>query len=37
MNKKFISIEGNIGVGKSTFLKILKNHIDFEVINEPVD
>lgn len=34
-----LSIEGNIGVGKTTFLKLLKNKlsIDFHLINEPVD
>lgn len=38
MSKKIISIEGNIGVGKSTFVSILKNTIDnSEVVYEPVE
>ena len=38
MSKKIISIEGNIGVGKSTFVSILKNTIDnSEGVYEPVD
>ena len=38
MKKIFISIEGNIGVGKSTLLKIIKNKMkDIEVIQEPID
>ena len=40
-NKIIISIEGNIGVGKSTFINILKNKWisegGCEVISEPVD
>ena len=37
-NKIIISIEGNIGVGKSTFIDILKNKWeDCEVVTEPVD
>lgn len=37
-NKIIISIEGNIGVGKSTFIKILDlNWDDCEVIPEPVE
>jgi len=36
--KLIISIEGNIGVGKSTFVNILKNNIDdCEVVDEPVE
>ena len=31
-----ISIEGNIGVGKSSFIDILKNNFDCEVVPEPV-
>lgn len=39
MNKTIISIEGNIGVGKSTFINILKSkwHDECEVILEPVE
>lgn len=38
-DKIIISIEGNIGVGKSTFINILKNkwETDCEVVLEPVD
>jgi len=38
-NKIIISVEGNIGVGKSTFINILKSKWDggCEVIPEPVD
>ena len=37
-NHIIISIEGNIGVGKSTFIEILKsNWEDCEIITEPVD
>jgi deoxyadenosine/deoxycytidine kinase len=37
-DKLIISIEGNIGVGKSTFVNILKNNIDdCEVVDEPVE
>lgn len=34
-----LTIEGNIGVGKTTFLKLIKEklRLDFEVIDEPVD
>ena len=36
---KIISIEGNIGSGKSTFVQYLKNHFGDEVcfLDEPVD
>lgn len=35
---QFVSIEGNIGVGKSTFVKLLLEHIkDSDVVNEPVE
>jgi deoxyadenosine/deoxycytidine kinase len=35
---RLIAIEGNIGVGKSTLIDIIKNNIDnCEVVNEPVD
>lgn len=38
MSKCVISIEGNIGVGKSTFTNILEKYFtDFIVISEPVD
>ncbi len=38
MNKKVIAIEGNIGVGKSTFTNILKkNFYNSLVVSEPVD
>jgi|SaaInlLV_10m_DNA_2_1039722.scaffolds.fasta_scaffold00054_37 deoxyadenosine/deoxycytidine kinase len=30
-------LEGNIGAGKSTFLRILKNHLDLDIIPEPTD
>ena len=38
-NKIIVSIEGNIGVGKSTFINILKSKWDggCEVVSEPVD
>ncbi|AYV79953.1 MAG: deoxynucleoside kinase [Gaeavirus sp.] len=37
-NKILISIEGNIGVGKSTFASMIKGHIDnSEIICEPID
>ena len=35
---QFVSIEGNIGVGKSTFVKLLLEQIkDSDVVNEPVE
>jgi deoxyadenosine/deoxycytidine kinase len=35
---QFVSIEGNIGVGKSTFVKLLLEKIkDSDVVNEPVE
>ena len=37
MNPPIIMIEGNIGAGKSTFLKVLSNYIDVEIIFEPTD
>ena len=38
MSKCVISIEGNIGVGKSTFTNILEKYFtDFIVVSEPVD
>jgi deoxyadenosine/deoxycytidine kinase len=37
-NKKIIAIEGNIGVGKSTFTNIMKNTYEKSlVVSEPVD
>lgn len=37
-SKKIISIEGNIGVGKSTFISILKSKMDnCEIVYEPID
>ena len=37
MNKIIISIEGNIGAGKSTFLKILKLNLEkIKIIEEPL-
>jgi deoxyadenosine/deoxycytidine kinase len=38
MNKKIISIEGNIGVGKTTFINIIKERIEkSEIVKEPID
>ena len=38
MNKLLISVDGNIGVGKTTFLKLLQKKMDnIEVIFEPVE
>ena len=38
MDKIIISIEGNIGVGKSTFVRIIKQHIaNSEIVDEPVE
>jgi deoxyadenosine/deoxycytidine kinase len=38
MSKIIVSIEGNIGVGKSTFINILKNKlIDCDFVAEPVE
>ena len=34
-NKKTLILEGNIGAGKSTFLKILKENLDVDIIFEP--
>jgi len=37
-NNQLISIEGNIGVGKSTFVSLLLTHIkESDVVSEPVD
>jgi deoxyadenosine/deoxycytidine kinase len=36
--KIIISIEGNIGVGKTTFINIISNNIDdVFIVKEPVD
>ena len=35
--KKTLILEGNIGAGKSTFLKILKDKLDVDIILEPTD
>ena len=35
--KKTLILEGNIGVGKSTFLKILEDNLDVDIILEPTD
>jgi deoxyadenosine/deoxycytidine kinase len=38
MSKQLVSIEGNIGVGKSTFVNLLLNNIsDSDVVSEPID
>ena len=38
MDKQLISIEGNIGVGKSTFVSLLLETIkDSDVVPEPID
>ena len=38
LSKIVVSVEGNIGVGKSTFIKILEsNWDDCQVVSEPVD
>lgn len=37
INPPIIMVEGNIGAGKSTFLKVLSNHLDVEIIFEPTD
>lgn len=38
MKKILVAIEGNIGVGKSTFVGILKNHFkDSSIVGEPID
>lgn len=35
--KKYIIVEGNIGAGKSTFLRIIKKQLNIPIIFEPVD
>jgi len=37
MKPIIISIDGNIGSGKSTFVQYLKEHTDYYVLDEPVD
>jgi deoxyadenosine/deoxycytidine kinase len=38
MSQIIVSVEGNIGVGKSTFTKLLKDNIEStEIVSEPVD
>lgn len=38
MDKIIISIEGNIGVGKSTFIQLLKENIEnCDIVNEPIE
>ncbi len=34
--KKFIAVAGNIGVGKSTLVRLLCQHVDFQPFFEPV-
>ncbi|MBD3231845.1 AAA family ATPase [Candidatus Dependentiae bacterium] len=36
-DRKAIVVEGNIGAGKSTFLKFLKNNFNLDIIYEPTD
>ena len=37
-NKQIVTIESNIGVGKSTFVQIVKNNIaNSEIVGEPVE
>ena len=36
--KQIISIEGNIGAGKSTFVNIINSHVfNSEIVSEPVE
>jgi deoxyadenosine/deoxycytidine kinase len=37
MSKTIISVEGNIGVGKSTFVKLLQKYLNGDVVDEPVN
>ena len=37
MSKKWFIIEGNIGTGKSTLIKLLNEKLDSEIIYEPLD
>ena len=36
-NNRLLILEGNIGAGKSTFLKILGEEFDLEIVPEPTD
>lgn len=36
-SKTIIAIEGNIGVGKSTFIKIISNVINSDIVYEPIN
>lgn len=36
-NIKTVYVEGNVGSGKSTFLSLLKDHLDVQIIYEPVE
>jgi deoxyadenosine/deoxycytidine kinase len=35
--KRYVIVEGNIGAGKSTFLRIIKDRLSLPIIFEPVD
>ena len=37
LDEKMLILEGNIGAGKSTFLRILKNNLDLNIVFEPTD
>jgi deoxyadenosine/deoxycytidine kinase len=37
VKKSIISIQGNIGVGKSTFVEILRKNFNATIVNEPVE
>jgi deoxyadenosine/deoxycytidine kinase len=36
-NMKSLIVEGNIGAGKSTFLKLINQHLDAQIVYEPLD
>lgn len=36
-NIKTVYIEGNVGSGKSTFLSLLKDHLDLQIVYEPIE
>lgn len=36
-NQRLFIVEGNIGAGKSTFLKIIQKHLNTQVVFEPLD
>ena len=36
-NKAFFVVDGNIGAGKTTFLRILAQHLHAHVVYEPTD